>query len=125
MKRFAVIVLVCALATPTRAQIPDNAARTSSGKGWECVSGFLERGQRCVPVAKLRMARFAACSFASRSRPIPAIARVHTMPTELAAPVAGAAPTPAPAGTRCFATRTTSQPRWFDDTAPSTLQTES
>lgn len=52
MSRFALVILMsCVLAVPGRSQLPDNAEKTSSGKGWECLAGYVERGPGCVGVA--------------------------------------------------------------------------
>lgn len=53
MTRFVlVIVMSCGLSVPGCSQLPDNAEKTSLGKGWSCISGYLERGAGCVSVAQ-------------------------------------------------------------------------
>ena len=53
MMRFVLLIVVsCVLSVPGYSQVPDNAERTSFGKGWECASGYLERGARCVSIAQ-------------------------------------------------------------------------
>ena len=53
LTRFAlVIVMSCVFAVPGRSQPPDNAEKTSWGKGWECLAGYVERGSGCVNVAQ-------------------------------------------------------------------------
>ncbi len=52
MTNFALVILMsCVFAVPGCGQRPDNAERTSSGKGWECSAGYVERGPGCVGVA--------------------------------------------------------------------------
>ncbi len=52
MTKFALLVVMsCVLAVPGCSQVPDNAEKIASGKGWECMSGYLERGPGCVSVA--------------------------------------------------------------------------
>lgn len=51
MRSFALtLVLSCVLAAPSLAQVPENSERTSWGKGWECVSGYVERSRQCVRI---------------------------------------------------------------------------
>lgn len=53
MKVYALVtVMSFALACPACSQVPDNAERTSSAKGWECISGYLTRGATCVSIAR-------------------------------------------------------------------------
>lgn len=49
MRRGVVVVgLVCAITKAAHSQIPENAERTATGKGWECLSGYVERVGRCI-----------------------------------------------------------------------------
>lgn len=52
--RKLMLAMVLSVAGPwtAGAQIPENAQATSWGKRWECVAGFVERGRRCIPVAR-------------------------------------------------------------------------
>lgn len=52
MRSFALTLLLSSvLAGPALAQLPENAKRISGGKGWDCISGFVERGRNCVRVS--------------------------------------------------------------------------